>query len=165
VLKFIIPIILVFTVVVAGVFAFVPIDNASTVHTTIMANNLRLDEITVAATAADQDLTITCPNASDGCRILEIYFRENDGVAGAGADIDLGAYTATINGVASVVQTDLNTQVSETQQAVGGVSGAVIGGGDTLVVDIEAATSESATYSAVIFIEVEGNTSAAAAFA
>ena len=87
----IIPIILVFTVVVAGFFAFVPIDNASSVHTTIMANTVRIDEIIVAATAADQDLTITCPTTSDGCRILEIYFRENDLVAGGAADIDLGS--------------------------------------------------------------------------
>lgn len=163
--KLVVPLILIFTVVVAGIFAFVPIENASTVHTTIMANTVRIDEIVVAATAADQDLTITCPNTSDGCRILEIYFRENDGVAGAGADIDLGALTATINTIASTVQADLDTQVSEASQAIGGVSGVTFGGGDTLLIDIVAATSESAVYSAVIFMEVEGNTAATAAFA
>ncbi len=160
--KLIIPIILVFTVVVAGVFAFVPIENASTVHTDIMANTQRIDEIILDTTTdANDDLVITCPAASDGCRILEIYFQETD--ATATFDIDLGAVNAVINGARiAVVQADLNTQVNDSFEAIAGVSGVTFGGEDTITIDV---TGASTTYTAVIFIQVEGNTVATANFA
>ena len=149
---------------IAGAFAFIPIDNASSVHTTIMANTQRIDEIIVPFVAVDFDLVITCPTTSDGCRILEIYFRENDLVVGAGGDVDLGAVTAIINTVAATVQADLNTQVSESNEAIAGVSGITIGGSDTLRIVVVDGSSESTSYSAVIFIQTEGNTAATAAF-
>jgi len=156
----IIPIILVITVVVAGFFAFVPIDNASSVHTTIMANTQRIDELVLTAGAAGDDLRITCPTTSDGCRILEIYFREFDG---DGDTIILGALTGTINEIAAVgIQADLATTVSETMEAIAGVSGVTFGGSDILRIAI---TGLSDTYNAVIFIQVEGNTVATATFA
>ena len=71
--KFVIPIILVSTILFAGIFAFIPINDATTVHTLVMANTQRIDEIILATTTdANDDLVITCPAASDGCRILEI---------------------------------------------------------------------------------------------
>lgn len=160
--KLMIPIILVFTIMIAGVFAFVPIENASTVHETIMANSIRIDEITAATTTADEDLVITCPAASDSCRIIEIYLEDTD--ADGIDDIDIGALNAVINNVNVVIQADLNTQIDDTMEAIAGVSGATIGGGDTLTLVIVDGTSESEAYNAVIFIEVEGNTSATADF-
>ena len=131
----IIPIILVITVVTAGFFAFIPIENASSVHTTIMANTQRIDEIAVPNAGANLDLVITCPATSDGCRILEIFFHETDGEVDNGidgdgfGDVDLGAVNAVINGARiSVIQADLNTQVDESMQAIAGVSGVTIGG-------------------------------------
>ena len=142
-----------------------PIENASSVHTTIMENTQRIDEILVSFATVEDDLVITCPAASDGCRILEIYFQENDLVAGAGRDVDLGAVTGTINGVAGVViQADLNTQIDESMQAIAGVSGITFGGGDTITIVVEDAGTDSTAYNAVIFIQTEGNTAATAAF-
>ena len=158
----IIPIILGFIVVVAGVFAFMPIENASTVHTTIMENTQRIDEIAVPFNTVDDDLVITCPAASDGCRILEIFFHET--TAGA-AEIDLGVVNATINGArTAVIVADLNTQVNDSMEAVAGVSGITIGGGDILRIEVVGASSASAAYNATVFIQTEGNTAATAAF-
>ena len=162
--KIIIPILLVFTVVVAGLFAFIPVQEAATVHTVVMANTMRIDEIIVATTAVDLDLVITCPADSDGCKILELYMRENDAAGNNLGDIDLGALNGNINSVATTIQLDLGTQVSEAQEAIAGLSGTTFGGSDTITVVVEDGTSESDTFSAVIFIEVEGNQSATAIF-
>ena len=160
--KLIIPIILVFAVVVAGVFAFIPIDNATSVHTTIMENTQRIDEIAVPFVGVDDDLIITCPAASDGCRILEIFFLES--TAGA-AEIDLGIVNATINGArTAVIVADLNTQVNDSMEAIAGVSGITIGGGDILRIEVVGASSASTAYNATVFIQTEGNTAATAVF-
>jgi len=167
--KLIIPIILVITVVVAGVFAFVPIDDASTVHFQVMANTQRIDTIICedgddpvlnpCDTGSDgEDLVITCPETSDGCRILEIYFDEND--AGAGT-IDLESLTGSINGIDYTIQADLGTLIDGTAEAVAGLSGVTFGGGDTITIEI---TGASESYNTVIFIQTEGNTVAEAEF-
>ena len=158
----IIPIILVFTVVVAGVFAFMPIENATSVHTTIMENTQRIDEIILPTDGvAGEDLIITCPTTSDGCRILEIYFQETDNDP-TGDQIDLGAVNAVINDArTAVIVADLNTQVNQTMQAIAGVSGVTFGGADTLTIVI---TGASTAYNATIFIQTEGNTAATASF-
>ena len=156
----IIPIILVFTVVIAGVFAFMPIENASSVHTTIMENTQRIDEILITTVTADDDLRIFCPTASDACRILEIYFEDTD------LDTDLitlGALTGTINSIAGVgIVANLGTTINDGMQAVAGVSGVTFGGGDNIRIAI---ADGSDAYNAVIFIQVEGNTEATATFA
>jgi len=138
-----------------------PIENASTVHTTIMENTQRIDEIVVAFDTADFDLLITCPATSDGCRILEIYWDDDD--LDVADNVDLGAVTATINGEDAAIVADLNTQINDGTVAVAGVSGITIGGGDTLRIVVED-TSASASYDVVIFIQTEGNTAATAAF-
>ena len=141
---------------VAGAFAFMPIENASTVHDIVMANTLRIDTLTATDTGAGTDLVITCPEESDACRILEVYFEENS------ADtIVLGALNAVINGDTYVIQADLGTTIDSEREAVAGLSGTTFGGGDTLTVVI---TGDSDDYNAVIFIEVEGNTEAEAVF-
>ena len=129
-----------------------------------MANTQRIDEIVVPFDEVDDDLVITCPATSDGCRILEIYFQETDNDP-VGDDIDLGAVTGNINGVAGVIiQADLNTQVDEAMQAIAGVSGITFGSSDTVTIEVVDGTSESDAYNAVIFIQTEGNTAATAVF-
>ena len=157
--RFVIPLILVSTILFSGIFAFIPINEATTVHTIVMENTQRIDEIVQPNNdLAGQDLTITCPAGSDGCRILEIYFQEN-----GADDITLGALTGNINGVAGVIiQLNLNTTIDDSMEAIAGVSGVTFGGGDTVTIAI---TGDSTAYNAVIFIQVEGNTVATAAFA
>ena len=147
---------------VAGVFAFIPIDNATSVHTTIMENTQRIDEITAATVTAGDDLTITCPATSDGCRILEIYWRDTDDPSAE--SVELGAVTATINTVAAIVVADLGTNVNNSFQAIAGVSGITFGGGDILVIATEDPATDSDAYNVVVFIQTEGNTAATASF-
>ena len=102
---------------------------------------------------------MTCPAASDGCRILEVYIEDEDG--DGGATVILGALNAVINDQAATVQADLGTTIDGSMEAVAGVSGVTFGGGDTLTIVI---TGTSDDYNAVIFIQVEGNTAATAVF-
>ena len=160
----IVPLVLSSIIIVAAVFAFIPVNDAATVHTVVMANTMRMDEINLFTLVEDEDLVITCPATSDGCRILELYLQED----GAG-DIELGALTATITDVdgvdtAFIIQIDVGTVIDGASEAIAGISGSVFGPGDTLELEIVDADSDSADYNAVIFIEVEGNTSATAEF-
>ena len=164
--KLILPIILLFTIVVAGVFAFIPIEDASTVHFQVMANTQRIDTIILdddpesdGDSGADgEDLVITCPEFSDGCRILEVYFEEEDG---GGGTIDLESLTAVIDGEIYEIQADLGTLISEAREAVAGLSGVTFGGDDTITVEI---SGDSTKYNVIIFIQTEGNTVAEAEF-
>jgi len=158
--RFVIPIILATTILFSGVFAFIPINEAATVHTIVMANTQRIAEIILPTGGnAGEDLRITCPAGSGGCRILEIYIQDAD----IGADtVILGALTGNINNVAEVeIQANLNTIIDDGMEAVAGVSGVTFGGGDTVTIAI---TGTSDDYNAVIFIQVEGNTIATAEF-
>lgn len=157
--KLIIPSILAVTVLIAGIFAFMPIEKVSTVHGSIQANTARVSEDLIAVTVADTDLVIECPAASSGCHILEVYVEENDGTAGAGADIDLGAVTGTIDGDPVTIVTNLATTVSEARVVLSGISGVAIGSGDILTIDVVAGTSESAIYNMRVVALVQGGTS------
>jgi len=157
--RFVIPLILVSTILFSGIFAFIPINEASTVHTVIMSNTQRIDTIVLATVVQNEDLVITCPAASDGCRILEIYIQDADL---DGDTVTLGALNGNINDVAGVViQADLGTIIDNSMEAVAGVSGVTFGGTDTITIVI---TGDSDDYNAVIFIQVEGNTVATAEF-
>lgn len=62
-IKFTIPTLLIATVIVAGIFAFVPIEQASTVHTTIQNSQLEMETlelVDVAITSATDEYTIAC---------------------------------------------------------------------------------------------------------
>ena len=152
--NFTIPIILVFTVVVAGVFAFAPIENASTVHTQIFANSAHIseDSASVVAGAAGEDITITCPTVSNGCHILDIYVRENDGT---GNSMNIDTANAVIDNIIYEIAADLNIDLNEGAQAVPTVSGVAIGAADTLTIAI---SGTSTTYSVHVIASVEGNT-------
>jgi len=62
--KLMIPVILVATVMVAGAFAFMPVEQATTVHTTILGTNVAIDVVdevvgdNTATTAFDFDLNL-----------------------------------------------------------------------------------------------------------
>ena len=64
--KMTIPSLLLGIVMIAGIFAFMPVYEASTVHTTIQSTTVRIVEVTAeerGTGAGDQDdnFTITCP--------------------------------------------------------------------------------------------------------
>ena len=153
----VVPTLLSLTIVVAGIFAFIPVQEAATVHTVVMANTMRMDQLILSGSTSGADLVITCPSTSDGCRILELYI----GDAAGGGTIILGALTANIDGNDYIVQSSLNRTVDAAREAIAGVSGSTFGPSDTLTV---ANSGTSTTYDAVIFIEVEGNTIATATF-
>ena len=83
-------------ILVAGIFAFMPIDKASTVHNFIvdamLENNLKFSVVTGTADDADDVVTITCPGTSGGCLILDVLFDNN---GGADLIIDDAAVTVT----------------------------------------------------------------------
>ena len=104
--KITIPALLLGVVMVAGIFAFMPIQEASTVHTTVLAGSTDISHTQATSTGAGNDFTITCPTDSDGCHILEAYLTDPE--AGV-ANIDTGAVTGTINGEAITFQADGGT--------------------------------------------------------
>jgi len=65
--KLIIPAILAATVLIAGIFVLMPVEKASTVHTTILAANvqLRTDSVTVTTTGVGDDAVITISSDKD----------------------------------------------------------------------------------------------------
>jgi len=156
--KQLIPILLGGIVLVAAVFAVLPMDQASTVHTTIMANTLRISEDLHTATAANKDIRVTCPADSNGCYILELYLEENDLTAGVNNDIDLGQISTTIDGDVIILSADLATQVDEARVGIALASAIALGSSDTLDIVVEDNTSESASYNWRVIAYVEGNT-------
>jgi len=82
----VIPAILSVTIFVAGILAYLPIERASTIHSSIQSNSARLSEDLVSLIVPDTDLIIECPAASSGCHILEVFVEEAEA---GGNDIDL----------------------------------------------------------------------------
>ena len=89
--KVMIPALLVFTVMIAGAFAFIPVQEASTVHTTIQnttvreSNTFTTTDWNIANTTLDE-LILTCTSAAI---IHEINFEAGTNVNGAGDNIDM----------------------------------------------------------------------------
>jgi len=156
--KQLMPIILGGIVLVAAVFALLPMDQAGTVHTTIMANTLRLSEDLHTATAADVDIRVTCPAESNGCYILELYLEENDGTTNVNNDIDLGEISINIDGDKITLSADLNIQVDEARVGIALASAIALGSGDRLDIVVDNNDSESASYNWRVIAYVEGNT-------
>jgi len=73
--KLTIPTILVATVMVAGAFAFMPVEQATTVHTTIQGTQLIDRTDSASATVAATDFTFTCDR---GCVIQGIHIDDDD---------------------------------------------------------------------------------------
>jgi len=107
--KFLIPSILTATVLIAGIFAFMPIDKASTVHTTIIASALTIKAVTATCN--------TDGNVNDG---------ELEDVCDVTIDIDEGVPFQFLGYVASM--TNLNAgEVYDINQLCYGPANTIMG--------------------------------------
>lgn len=156
--RLVIPSILTATVLIAGIFALMPIEKASTVHTTIQATTARISSATLAVSVALTDVTITCPAASDGCHILEILVDDDD--AGAGDEVTIDNILLNAFGEVNVVLIAYapDETVDGNPEALPQVSGLAIAGGDSLVINVITDGTDSADYDVTVVAEVEGGT-------
>lgn len=159
-IKYTIPIILTLTVLVAGVFAFVPVEEASTVHTTIIAAQTQLVEESVVATTAQDDFTITCNSANSACIIREIYLDDDSGSTVDVQDITLTVTTGSGDDESLVVAADnLNAATgggATDTVALSGIGNIAIGSGDVLKLEMLIGNSDI-TYGIIVIAEVEGS--------
>ena len=151
-IKIVLPVLPVSVVMIAGIFAFVPVQQASTVHTTVFAESSSISETIATSGGAAETYTITCPANSDGCHILEVYIVDPDADA---QNTDIGAVNGTINGETISFQLDGATAdgLSNAARVITGVGGLAIGNGDTIT--IATAGAETA-HSLVVIAIVEG---------
>jgi len=141
--KLTIPAILVATVMVAGIFAFMPVEQASTVHDTIQATSLQIQTVdsTPAAFAISDDdvLEITSTDAYSLLAITCTIADPNGGIA------DLAAPTITVDGEAGTAGSDQpDPGTSLTYKVI--VDGAIYvseGGADSIVLDYGLITTAS----------------------
>lgn len=154
-IKYAIPSVLAGIVVIATIFAFAPVMEASTVHTTIQANTIRISEDVDNFTTVDRDIIFTCPAASDGCRILEVWIDENSNNA-----LQIDTVDANINGQAVTGAIDLipDFTVTNTAALVPQVGGIAMGGGDTITLIVNDGATGSTDYTVIVIAEVEGAT-------
>ena len=101
--KLTIPAILVATVMVAGAFAFMPVEQASTVHTTI-AGTIQAIDSTPAGFDQDEGGTITLDTSQSA--ILQALVCNYDDGAGGGV-IDFDAVTVDGEDLSQLLGTDL----------------------------------------------------------
>jgi len=96
--KLLIPTILTATLVVAGIFAFMPIEQASTVHTTITAQLVTTATATVDldALVADVDIIADSATVKKGTICAEIADPGNDWDTGITAEITTGGLTVSL---------------------------------------------------------------------
>ena len=87
--KIAIPTLLVATIMVAGMFAFAPVEQASTVHTTL-GQTITLTE---EETDDTNNFILTC-QAATVCQILDVYLIEED--ADGGDDIDINTSLGSV---------------------------------------------------------------------
>ena len=148
--KFAIPAILAATVMVAGMFAFMPVEQASTVHTT-SGNSAIQEVVSVVPAAADNDIRITCPETASGCHILEIYIQET-----ASQAVRIDTISAEINGIAIATLVDnADLTVNNAVALLPEAGGIALGPGDFIELNTDAgATSNTSVYTARIIAEV-----------
>lgn len=154
--RLVIPSILAATVLVAGMFVFMPVDKASTVHTVIQANTIRMVSVDSAqSTAADQNMRITCPaTALSGCRILEVYVDET-----TNNQVQLDQIDGIINGdaIANLIDINPDQNIQNARALVAPIGGVAIGPSDTLtIVTDDANTVDAARYNFRVIAQVQG---------
>jgi len=151
-----IPSLLAATILVAGIFAFMPIEEASTVHTTIQANTSQISVVTDQSVVANtaSDFRVTCGAGSAGCRILDIYLDNDDSTA---EPVDAGIITLVLNGESIQLAADAGnlTQDSQSTVALNGVAGVTMTAEDTILVTV-AGTSDD--FNITVIAETEGDT-------
>ena len=155
-MKYTIPTFLALTIIVAGIFAFMPIDEARTVHTTIQASTVQISVTDSTTTnGVDEDILITCPTTSDGCQILEVYVEET-----ASQNVIFDAIDATINGDAIADMVDINPDntINGARELIGQAGGIAFGPGDIISLETTGATSDTAVYTVRVIGLIEGDT-------
>jgi len=164
--KLTIPVILVATVMVAGAFAFMPVEQASTVHTTIIdsvANVVAVsptDCTMIAApdggTSTDCDeLKVTIPVGTDGI-LLSVLVDFTDS-ASASASTDFGLLT--VNGAVTTV--DPATTGSTATVSVSGENWGIEGAGASTITatntnTVPVTATQTATIAITLFMLVDG---------
>jgi len=106
--KFAIPAILVATVMVAGIFAFSPIEEASTVHTTLQAQIGETFRVSsggqdVGVAGGESTFTLNCTNA---CIVESI-----SGWTTSGDEVDI-LFVVNISGPVDILETDLTAPLN-----------------------------------------------------
>ena len=149
--KLTIPAILAATVMVAGIFAFMPVEQASTVHSTSGLSAI-IESVTTLTTATDQDILITCPATSTGCHILEVYIVETVG----GGAATFATIDGTIGGAAIVALIDnADLAVNGATALLPELGGLSLGPGDTIeLITTDGTTDDGARYQARIIAEI-----------
>jgi len=157
-IKYTIPSVLIAITLVAGIFAFMPIEQATTVHTTIQASTTHLVSSTQEATATNDEFRVTCPTSSDGCIINEAFLLNENITA---ADID--SIQLEVGGVADFELADDNANGNVAQDNVlplTGVSELAIGNDDAVCFSTTGVfTAAGNAYSLKVIATVEGDLS------
>ena len=157
-MKYTIPMLLASTIIVGGIFALMPVQEATTTHNQIFANTVKLvDTEFLAVNTLDQDIRITCPATSDGCRILEVYLTETANVGNAEFDdIDLVIDGTTIANAIDIIPDD---QADGVTILITEAAGLTLGNGDSMTIDSDAGnTDDNARYTIKIIGIIEGDT-------
>ena len=149
-----IPALLLGVVMIAGAFAFMPVQEASTVHTQLQETSTNYVTVSATSTTDSDDFLITCPAANDACRILEIYLDDDStGTLNPGlANIDFdGAGAEVAFEVAS------NTGIATNEiQLLTGLSNLVLPPSATLFIEI-ADSDNTHGYTLTVIAETEAN--------
>ncbi len=137
--KIAIPTILTATLLIASIFAFMPVYKASTVHTTIIASVAKEVAVTTTKTGlTPPTTTITCATTSAGCQIQEIFLA----VTGGGtASVTLVTFSVAGAAASTVGGATLTGIASGSAAAIPAVGGLAIGPGDTVVVTTTGSTT------------------------
>ena len=159
--KLMLPAILAATVMVAGIFAFMPVQQASTVHTTLSTaadlatidanvdailvdtsatlteNSMRLITVTTTCTATDATAT-ACDigvNIAAGASFVLVGYVSTNGIGGDGTadDFDMGALT--INGALSAIDPAAHGTTVTTATTVTANFGGIGAGAGTITAD------------------------------
>ena len=147
--------ILTVTALVAGVFAFLPVQEATTVHNTILASTTQISTVAFNSLAVDSanDYLITCPTGSAGCRVLEAYIKDND--TNAADDVDIDLIDLRMNGETVNLAADVdNPATDDITRVIAGVSGIAMTADDVITV---ALTGLSDNTVLIVVAETEGD--------
>ena len=115
--KLVIPAILVSITLIAGIFAFVPVEKASTVHTTIQGTQFNEFKSVFVDDTSVSNATATCGSGSDG---LVFWTVSNSTIGDAGNALLTSTFTIVTDGDTSDGD-DLQIVLSTNQTAVSGV--------------------------------------------
>jgi len=157
--KLTIPALLLGIVMIAGIFAFMPVEQASTTHTVMQetSTNYVTVDSTGAAVGSDDAFLITCAATSDACIILEVYL-DND----TGNDLNPGAALFDIDGATGeaafeIVADTGGNMTTDVVIPLSGLSNITLPPSGTIKIAMNGDGTDSA-YSLKVLVEAEANT-------